>query len=64
MKKGLRWLATVPTTRETGLLGEAWMRFPAPDGPVTPMVSQPHAWQQVLFYLAALKAYGREPYSF
>lgn len=63
IKDGLQWLATVPTTTGTGILGEAWMRFPPPDGPVTTMVSQPHAWQQVLFYLAALKAYGREPYS-
>ena len=63
-RRGLVWVATVPTTDGTGLLGEAWMRYPDEKGPVTTMVSQPHATSHAMFYLAALKAYGRTRYSF
>ncbi|HVM35563.1 MAG TPA: hypothetical protein VM784_09480 [Actinomycetota bacterium] len=52
----LRWIARVPTTDETGLLGEAWRRV---DGRVLTLSAQPHAWSHALFYLAALDTYGR-----
>lgn len=59
VRKALEWIARVPTTDKTGLLGEAWERFPNNSrGRITTMVSQPHAWNQAMFYLAALKAYG------
>ncbi|MDQ3955064.1 MAG: hypothetical protein M3285_05905 [Actinomycetota bacterium] len=59
VRKALVWIARVPTTG-TGLLGEAWERFPNNRrGRITTMVSQPHAWNQAMFYLAALKAYGK-----
>ncbi len=45
--------------QETGILGETWQ---VRDGRIASIVSQPHVWEQVLFYLAALEAYGREPY--
>lgn len=64
VKAGLSWIATVPTTDGTGLLGEAWMAFPDEDSPIVTMVSQPHAPSHAMFYLAALKAYGTKPYSF
>jgi hypothetical protein len=64
LKEGLRWVARVPTTNETGLLGEAWMRYPTAESSIKTMVSQPHVWEQVLFYLAALKVYGKQPYRF
>lgn len=64
IKKGLEWVARVPTTNGTGLLGEAWMEFPAGSERIATMVSQPHATTHALFYLAALEAYGREPYRF
>jgi GH15 family glucan-1,4-alpha-glucosidase len=60
VKKGLRWVAENPTTDETGILGEAWMVFPPEEGTLTTMVSQPHVWNQAMFYLAAIKAYGQE----
>ena len=61
LKKGLRWVATKPTTNETGLLGEAWMIFPPNrKGTLTTMVSQPHVWSHAMFYLTALNAYGSE----
>jgi GH15 family glucan-1,4-alpha-glucosidase len=64
VKRGLEWIATVPTTDGTGLLGEAWMAFPKESSPIATMVSQPHAPSHAMFYLAALKAYGSRPYSF
>jgi hypothetical protein len=64
VKRGLEWVAQVPTTDTTGLLGEAWMVFPPDGGEVTTMVSQPYAPGHAMFYLAALKAYGTRPYSF
>ena len=64
VRRGLEWVANVPTTNGTGLLGEAWMRYPDGNGPVTTMVAQPHATNHAMFYLAALKAYGRTSYSF
>ena len=61
LKKGLRWVATKPTTNETGLLAKAWMVFPPnKKGTLTTMVSQPHVWSHAMFYLAALRAYGTE----
>ncbi|MDQ4065088.1 MAG: hypothetical protein M3161_03480, partial [Actinomycetota bacterium] len=63
VKDGLDWVARVPTT-PTGLLGEAWMEFPADSGQIVTMVAQPHATSHALFYLAALKAYGSERYRF
>jgi GH15 family glucan-1,4-alpha-glucosidase len=63
VRRGLKWIARVPTTNETGLLGEAWMVFPK-GGPVTTMVSQPHTPSHAMFYLAALKAFGTKRYSF
>jgi hypothetical protein len=64
VRRGLRWVAKVPTTNGTGLLGEAWMLFPDENGPVTTMLSQPHATSHAMFYLAALKTYGSTRYSF
>lgn len=60
LKRALRWMAEVPTTDETGLLGEAWMRYPGRNGKITTMVSQPSVWHQAIFYLAAAKVYGTE----
>jgi GH15 family glucan-1,4-alpha-glucosidase len=64
VKSGLEWVARVPTTNETAILGEAWMVFPVDEGVVTTMSAQPHVWSQAMFYLAALKAYGSKPYTF
>lgn len=63
VKRGLKWVATVPTTDQTGILGEAWMVYPPDGGEVTTMVSQPHVWNQAIFYLAALKTYGSKRWS-
>jgi len=60
LKRGLRWMAEVPTTDGTGLLGEAWMKFPTDSGKITTMVAQPNVWHQAIFYLAATKVYGTE----
>ena len=60
VKRALRWVASVPTTNATGLLGEAWMHHPRENSSVVTMVSQPHVWNQAMFYLAAVKAYGSE----
>lgn len=64
VRRGLQWVADVAASGRTGILGEAWMRYPPPRGPYTTMVSQPHVPQQTMFYLAALKAFGKARYSF
>lgn len=51
---GIDWLATEHATEGTHVMGEAWKVF---DGEVRSIVSQPHAWEQVLVYLAALETY-------
>ncbi|MDZ7732923.1 MAG: hypothetical protein U5R31_07210 [Acidimicrobiia bacterium] len=57
VRDGLRWLATEHASPDTHVMGEAWVQR---DGEVVSVVSQPHAWEQVLFYLAALEAWPPE----
>lgn len=65
IRRALAWIARVATTNETGLLGEEWMKYPpGKKARVTTMVSQPHVWNQAMFYLAALRAYGGKDYTF
>lgn len=60
VRRGLRWIADVQAGyQDTGILGESWY---VRDGRVASVVAQPHVWAQVLFYLAALEAYGSAPY--
>ena len=55
VKRGLRWIADVQAGwQRTGILGEVWY---VREGRVISVVSQPHVWEQALFYLAAVKAY-------
>lgn len=64
IRRALRWVATVPTTNATGLLGAAWSS--PGDGSaadVVTMQGQPHVPSMAMFYLAALKAYGSERWS-
>lgn len=60
LKRGLTWVAGVPTTERTGLLGAAWLRS---DGSVVTAHGQPHVPSMSKFYLAALKVYGSEPWT-
>lgn len=57
VRDGLVWVATQHATPDTHVMGEAWQRH---DGEIISVVSQPHAWEQVLFYLAALEAWPPE----
>lgn len=60
VKRGLRWIAEVQAAyQDTGILGEAWY---VRDGELISVVAQPHVWEQILVYLAAVRAYGRTPY--
>ena len=52
--KGLHWIATRHAQPGTHIMGEEWL---VEDGEVVSTVSQPHVWEQVLFYLAALETY-------
>lgn len=61
LKRALTWLAEDRVTRGTGLLGGAWR---LEKGRVQILRSQPHAWHHAMFYLAALKTYGKHAYSF
>ncbi|HET7481652.1 MAG TPA: hypothetical protein VFK89_02200 [Actinomycetota bacterium] len=58
LRAALKWVARVPTTGGTRLLGEAWMHYPDEHGPVTTMAGQPFAPALAMFYLAALNAWG------
>lgn len=54
VRSGLRWVASEHAEPDTRVMGEEWMYR---DGDVVSGVSQPHVWEQVLFYLAALEAW-------
>lgn len=59
LKAALRWIADELTTPGTGLLGQGWQVTSPEEGSETiVMGSQPHNWNQAMFYLAALKVYG------
>ena len=61
VQRGLTWVAQVPTTDGTYLLGEGWVKR---RGRVVTVSAQPHVPSHAMFYLAALKAYGKAGYSF
>ncbi|HEX2195516.1 MAG TPA: hypothetical protein VHJ76_01210, partial [Actinomycetota bacterium] len=61
VQRGLTWVAQVPTTDGTHLLGEGWVKR---QGRVTTVSGQPHVPTHAMFYVAALKAYGKARYSF
>lgn len=59
IKDGLDWIADEHARSEsTYVMGEAWVRETYADGEVDSAVSQPHIWEQSLFYMSALIAYG------
>jgi hypothetical protein len=61
VKRGLGWIAKVQAGwQATGILGESWYVF---HGRVISVVSQPHIWEQSLFYLTSIEAYGRQKYT-
>ncbi len=61
LQRGVEWLASEAARAEsTHIMGEAWLRETYADGDVDAAVSQPHIWQQILTYKAALLAYGNE----
>ncbi len=60
VKRGLEWIAEVEAGwQKTGILGEFWQ---VRDGKVISAPAQPHAWEETLFYLTSIKAYGTERY--
>lgn len=61
VRRGLVWVAQVPTSDDTYLLGERWVKR---EGRVAAISGQPHVPTHAMFYLAALKAYGKTSYSF
>jgi hypothetical protein len=60
--EGLDWIATEHATPDTHVMGEAWKVFEGADGEpeVRSIVSQPHAWEQILVYMCALEAFPPE----
>jgi GH15 family glucan-1,4-alpha-glucosidase len=58
LRRALRWVARTPTTDDTNVLGEAWMKFPDDHGPITTMSGQPYVPTMAMFYLASLRAWG------
>lgn len=61
VQRGLTWVASTPTTDGTRLLGQAWVKR---GGRVTTVSGQPHVPTHAMFYVAALKAFGKTRYSF
>lgn len=67
LKRGLQWVATVPTTNETTILGSAWLypegEPPPPPSHIITMQGQPYVPNLARFYLAALRVFGAERWS-
>jgi hypothetical protein len=54
VRDGIDWVANEHATPDTHIMGEIWIER---EGEVKTTVSQPHVWEQILFYLAALETY-------
>jgi hypothetical protein len=54
VREGLKWVEKRHATSDTHVMGEVWT---VEDGEVRSIVSQPHLWEQSLFYVAALEAW-------
>lgn len=54
VRDGIKWVAKRHATPDTHIMGEVWRRE---EGEIISIVSQPHCWEQILFYMAALEAY-------
>jgi hypothetical protein len=54
VRRGLTWVAHHHATPDTHVMGEVWIRE---NGRIVSAVSQPHTWEQVLFYLASVAAW-------
>jgi hypothetical protein len=58
VRKGVEWIADHHArSNSTYVMGEAWVREIYADGEVDSAVSQPHVWEQLLFYMSSLIAY-------
>jgi uncharacterized protein (TIGR03382 family) len=58
VRRGLAWIAGQAATPDTHTMGEVWLER---NGRIEAAVSQPHVWEQVLFYLASLEAWPPAP---
>ena len=57
LRDALDWIVTEHATPDTHVMGEVWQ---VEDGEVLSIVSQPHAWEQILTYMAAIELYPPE----
>lgn len=57
LRDALDWIVTEHATTDTHIMGEVWQ---VEDDEVISIVSQPHAWEQILTYLAAIELYPPE----
>jgi len=58
VRKGVNWIADHHArSNSTYVMGEQWVRETYADGEVDSAVSQPHVWEQLLFYMTSLIAY-------
>ena len=60
LRDALDWIVSQHATTDTHIMGEVWQ---VEDGEVLSIVSQPHAWEQVLTYLAAIELYPPEGFT-
>ncbi|MDQ4125972.1 MAG: hypothetical protein M3134_10300, partial [Actinomycetota bacterium] len=61
VRRGLEWVARVPSSDGTHVLGERWVKR---KGRVITISGQPHVPTHAMFYIAALQAFGKERYTF
>ena len=54
LRGALDWIVTEHATPDTHIMGEVWQ---VEGGEVHSIVSQPHAWEQILTYMAAVELY-------
>ncbi|PSP79610.1 hypothetical protein BRC88_08605 [Halobacteriales archaeon QS_4_69_225] len=65
VRDAIRWVGTRHATDDTHVMGEFWRIFgEGDDREVKSIQGQPHVWEQVLFYLAALEAYPPDDLEF
>jgi len=64
IKTGLEWIADKHARANSSyIMGEAWVREDYADGEIDSVQGQPHTWEQSLFYLSSLIAYGNSTYN-
>ena len=60
LRGALDWIVSQHATTDTHVMGEVWQ---VEDGEVRSIQAQPHAWEQILTYMAAIELYPPEGFT-